>query len=52
MSDLSGSGHQLEELIGMSSVSPPDLQDTSVQTVLQQAEVLSSRWLISRGGSL
>ncbi len=23
---------------------PPDLQDVAVQTVLQQAEVLSARW--------
>ena len=23
---------------------PPDLQDAAVQTVLQQAEVLSARW--------
>lgn len=28
---------------------PPDLQDTAVQTVLQQAEALSSEWNISRG---
>jgi len=31
---------------------PPDLQDTAVQTVLQQAEALSSGWSVSRGGSL
>jgi type I restriction enzyme R subunit len=24
---------------------PPDLQDTAVHTVLQQAEVLSERWV-------
>jgi type I site-specific deoxyribonuclease, hsdR family len=29
---------------------PPDLQDTAVQTVLQQAEALSSGWSVSRGG--
>jgi type I restriction enzyme R subunit len=29
---------------------PPDLQDTAVQTVLQQAEALSSGWTLSRGG--
>lgn len=29
---------------------PPDLQDTAVQTVLQQAEALSSEWSVSRGG--
>jgi len=28
---------------------PPDLQDAAVQTVLQQAEVLSSGWSLSRG---
>lgn len=28
---------------------PPDLQDTAVQTVLQQAEALSSGWSLSRG---
>ena len=28
---------------------PPDLQDTAVQTVLQQAEALSSRWTVTRG---
>lgn len=50
MSDLSGIGHQLEDLIGMSSVSQPDLQDTAVQTVLQQAEALSSGWSVSHGG--
>lgn len=27
---------------------PPDLQDSAVQTVLQQAEALSSRWSVSR----
>lgn len=26
---------------------PPDLQDTAVQTVLQQAEALSSGWAVS-----
>lgn len=31
---------------------PPDLQDTAVQTVLQQAEALSSGWSVSRGGAL
>ncbi|MDI9331427.1 MAG: type I restriction endonuclease subunit R [Alphaproteobacteria bacterium] len=31
---------------------PPDLQDTAVQTVLQQAEALSSGWTVSRGGSV
>ena len=31
---------------------PPDLQDVAVQTVLQQAEALSSDWSVSRGGSL
>jgi len=31
---------------------PPDLQDTAVQTVLQQAEALSSGWSISRGGPI
>ncbi len=30
---------------------PPDLQDTAVQTVLQQAEALSSGWSVSRGGT-
>lgn len=29
---------------------PPDLQDAAVQTVLQQAEALSSGWSASRGG--
>jgi type I restriction enzyme R subunit len=29
---------------------PPDLQDTAVQTVLQQAEALSSGWSVLRGG--
>ncbi|MEQ0517916.1 type I restriction endonuclease subunit R [Klebsiella sp. JB_Kp010] len=28
---------------------PPDLQETAVQTVLQQAEALSSGWSVSRG---
>lgn len=28
---------------------PPDLQDAAVQTVLQQAEALSSSWSVSRG---
>ncbi|HCT2037990.1 TPA: type I restriction endonuclease subunit R [Klebsiella pneumoniae] len=28
---------------------PPDLQEAAVQTVLQQAEALSSRWSVSRG---
>jgi len=31
---------------------PPDLQDTAVQTVLQQAEALSSGWSVSRGGTV
>lgn len=31
---------------------PPDLQDTAVQTVLQQAEALSSGWTVSRGGTV
>jgi type I restriction enzyme R subunit len=31
---------------------PPDLQDTAVQTVLQQAEVLSSGWTVARGGTV
>ncbi|MFN7835230.1 MAG: type I restriction endonuclease subunit R [Burkholderiaceae bacterium] len=31
---------------------PPDLQDAAVQTVLQQAEALSSGWTISRGEGL
>ena len=30
---------------------PPDLQDAAVQTVLQQAEALSSSWTVSRGGT-
>lgn len=30
---------------------PPNLQDTAVQTVLQQAEALSSGWTISRSGA-
>jgi hypothetical protein len=51
MSDLSGSGHQLESQIGMSSVSQPDFQDTAMQTVLQQAEALSSGWSVSHGGA-
>jgi len=29
---------------------PPDLQDTAVQTVLQQAEALSATWNVSRTG--
>lgn len=29
---------------------PPDLQDAAVQTVLQQAEALSSGWSVSRSG--
>lgn len=31
---------------------PPDLQDAAVQTVLQQAEALSSSWTVSRGGAV
>ena len=31
---------------------PPDLQDAAVQTVLQQAEALSSNWTVSRGGAV
>ena len=31
---------------------PPDLQDTAVQTVLQQAEALSSGWTLGRDGVL
>jgi type I restriction enzyme R subunit len=31
---------------------PPDLQDTAVQTVLQQAEALSSTWSVTRRGSV
>jgi type I restriction enzyme R subunit len=31
---------------------PPDLQNTAVQTVLQQAEALSSDWAIGRDGAL
>jgi type I restriction enzyme R subunit len=31
---------------------PPDLQDTAVQMVLQQAEALSSGWSVSRGGTV
>ncbi|WP_175906134.1 type I restriction endonuclease subunit R [Burkholderia seminalis] len=31
---------------------PPDLQDLAVQTVLQQAEALSSGWAFSRGGAI
>ena len=31
---------------------PPDLQDAAVQTVLQQAEALSSGWTVSRGGTV
>lgn len=30
---------------------PPDLQDAAVQTVLQQAEALSSTWSMPRSGS-
>ena len=30
---------------------PPDLQDAAVQTVLQQAEALSSKWNVSRKGN-
>lgn len=30
---------------------PPDLQDSAVQMVLQQAEALSSGWSVSRGGT-
>lgn len=30
---------------------PPDLQDSAVQTVLQQAEALSSGWSVLRGGA-
>ncbi|PKO84977.1 MAG: DEAD/DEAH box helicase [Betaproteobacteria bacterium HGW-Betaproteobacteria-11] len=30
---------------------PPDLQDAAVQTVLQQAEALSSTWSMPRGGN-
>ena len=30
---------------------PPDLQDSAVQTVLQQAEALSSGWSVLRGGT-
>ena len=30
---------------------PPDLQDTAVQTVLQQAEALSSGWAFARGAA-
>jgi hypothetical protein len=51
MSDLSGSGHQLGDLLGIGSGSPPDLQDTAVQTVLQQAEALSSGWSVLRPSS-
>ena len=29
---------------------PPDLQDAAVQTVLQQAEALSSTWIVPRAG--
>jgi len=29
---------------------PPDLQDAAVQTVLQQAEALSSGWSVPRSG--
>lgn len=31
---------------------PPDLQDSAVQTVLQQAEALSSEWSVTRGGTV
>jgi type I restriction enzyme, R subunit len=31
---------------------PPDLQDAAVQTVLRQAEALSSTWSVSRGGTV
>jgi type I restriction enzyme R subunit len=31
---------------------PPDLQDAAVQTVLQQAEALSSGWAVSREGAI
>lgn len=31
---------------------PPDLQDTAVQTVLQQAEALSAGWSVSRKGAI
>lgn len=31
---------------------PPDLQDAAVQTVLQQAEALSSGWALSRGAAV
>lgn len=31
---------------------PPDLQDAAVQTVLQQAEALSSTWTVSREGAV
>jgi type I restriction enzyme R subunit len=30
---------------------PPDLQDAAVQTVLQQAEALSSGWSVSHRGT-
>jgi type I restriction enzyme R subunit len=30
---------------------PPDLQDAAVQTVLQQAEALSSTWSMPKPGS-
>ena len=30
---------------------PPDLQDAAVQTVLRQAEALSSAWSLSRHGT-
>lgn len=52
MSDLSESGYQLKKLLGMNSRSPPDLQDVTVQTVLQLDEALSSGWSVSRGGTL
>ena len=31
---------------------PPDLQDAAVQTVLEQAEALSSGWTIRRAGAV
>lgn len=31
---------------------PPDLQDAAVQTVLQQAEALSSQWSVSYRGTI
>jgi hypothetical protein len=35
-------------LLQIASNYPPDLQDTAVQTVLQQAEALSSGWSVQR----